>query len=56
MPDLFTPETMDGVVRVLPQTHTFFRDTFFNTTKPEFTEKIRVDFVKGKRQKVALEW
>jgi hypothetical protein len=48
--DLFTPETMDGVVRVLPQTHTFFRDTFFSTTKPEYTEKIRVDFVKGKRK------
>lgn len=48
--NLFTPETMDGVVRVLPQTHTFFRDTFFKTNKPEYTEKIRVDFVKGKRK------
>lgn len=48
--NLFTPETMDGVVRVLPTTHTFFRDTFFKNTKPEYTEKIRVDFVKGKRK------
>ena len=48
--DLFTPETMDGVVRVLPRTNTFFRDTFFKNTKPEYTEKIRVDFVKGKRK------
>lgn len=48
--DLFTPETMDGVVRVLPPVHTFFRDTFFKTNKPEFTEKVRVDFVKGTRK------
>lgn len=48
--DLFTPETMDGVVRVLPQVNTFFRDTFFKTVKPEYTEDIRVDFVKGSRK------
>lgn len=48
--DLFTPETMDGVVRVMPTVHTFFRDTFFRTTKPEYTEKVRVDFVKGTRK------
>lgn len=48
--DLFTPETMDGVVKVLPTTHTFFRDMFFKTVKPEFTEDVRVEFVKGKRK------
>lgn len=47
--DLWTPETMDSVVRVMPEVHTFFRDTFFRTTKPEYTDKIRIDFVKGKR-------
>lgn len=50
MIDLFTPETMDGVVRSLPPVHTFFRDTFFKNAKPEFTEKVRVEFVKGKRK------
>lgn len=48
--DLFTPETMDGVVRVMPTPSTFFRDTFFTNVKPEYTEKIRVEFVKGKRK------
>lgn len=48
--DLFTPETMDGVVRVMPTVNTFFRDTFFRTNKPEYTEKVRVDFVKGTRK------
>ena len=48
--DLFTPETMDGVIRVMPQVHTFFRDTFFNVAKPQYTEKVRVDFKKGKRR------
>lgn len=48
--DIFTPETMDGIVSALPPVHTFFRDTFFTTVKPEFTEKIRVEFVKGGRK------
>ena len=48
--DLFTPETMDGVVRAMPPVHTFFKDTFFNNVKPQFTEKVRVEFVKGKRK------
>lgn len=48
--NLFTPETMDSVVRVMPQVNTFFRDTFFKTVKPEYTEKVRVDFVKGTRK------
>lgn len=48
--DLFIPEIMDGVVRVLPTVHTFFRDTFFKTNKPQYTEKVRVDFVKGTRK------
>lgn len=48
--DLFTPETLDGVVRVMPTVNTFFRDTFFKTAKPQYTEKVRVDFVKGTRR------
>lgn len=48
--NLFTPETMDGVVRALPTVHTFFRDTFFNIAKPLYTEKVRVEFVKGTRK------
>lgn len=48
--ELFAPETMDGVVRAMPAVHTFFRDTFFNVVKPEYTEKVRVEFVKGKRK------
>lgn len=48
--NLYTPETMDGVVRVMPRVHTFFKDTFFRTNRPEFTEEVRVDFVKGSRR------
>lgn len=48
--DLFTPETLDGVVRALPPVHTFFKDTFFNVAKPQYTEKVRVEFVKGQRK------
>lgn len=48
--DLFTPETMDGVVRAMPPVHTFFKDTFFNVVKPQYTEKVRVEFVKGTRK------
>lgn len=48
--DIFTPETMAGVIRALPPVHTFFRDTFFRTTRPEYTESVRVDFVKGTRK------
>lgn len=48
--DLFTPETMDGVVRALPQVHTFFKDTFFNVAKPQYTEEVRVEFTKGGRK------
>lgn len=48
--ELFTPEVMDGVVRAMPSAHTFFKDTFFNVVKPEYAEKIRVEFVKGTRK------
>lgn len=48
--DLFTPEIMDGVVRAVPKVHTFFKDTFFNVEKPEYAEKIRVEFTKGSRK------
>ena len=48
--DLFTPEIMDGVIRAMPPVHTFFKDTFFNIAKPEYAEKVRVEFVKGSRK------
>ena len=48
--DVFSPEVMDGVVRALPPVHTFFKDTFFKTAKPEYAETVRVDFVKGQRK------
>lgn len=48
--DLFTPEIMDGVIRAMPPVHTFFKDTFFNVAKPEYAEKVRVEFVKGSRK------
>lgn len=48
--DLFTPEIMDGVIRALPPVNTFFKDTFFNVAKPEYAEKVRVEFVKGTRK------
>lgn len=48
--DLFTPEIMDGVIKAMPPVHTFFKDTFFNVVKPEYAEKVRVEFVKGSRK------
>lgn len=48
--DLFTPEIMDGVIRSMPPVHTFFKDTFFKVNKPEYAEKVRVEFVKGSRK------
>ena len=48
--DIFTPETMDAVVRALPPKGSFFKNTFFRNVKPEYTEDIRVDFYKGKRK------
>ena len=48
--DVFTPEVMDAVVRVLPPQDAFLKNTFFKIAKPEPTDKIRVDFYKGKRR------
>jgi len=48
--DVFTPEVMDAVVRVLPPQDAFLKNMFFKNVKPEPTEKIRVDFYKGKRR------
>ena len=48
--DLFTPEIMDGVIKAMPPVHTFFKDTFFNVAKPEYAEKVRVEFKKGTRR------
>ena len=33
--DLFTPEVMDSVVKVLPPVGSFFKDTFFKNEKKE---------------------
>jgi len=48
--DLWTPQVLDGVVRALPPTGTFFKDTFFTTVKTEPTINITVDFYKGARR------
>ena len=48
--DLYSPVTLDGVVRALPPVSSFFKDTFFKNIKPEFTEDVLVDFYKGQRK------
>lgn len=48
--NLYTPETMAGVVRAMPSVNTFFKDTFFRTNRPEYTEEVKIDFVKGNRK------
>ena len=48
--ELFTPEIMDGVIKAMPPVNTFFKDTFFNVAKPEYAEKVRVEFQKGSRK------
>lgn len=47
---IYDPRTMDAVVRVLPTTGGFFRDTFFNRHRPITGDKVDVDFYKGKRR------
>lgn len=47
---LFDPRTLAEIVRLMPPTRTFFRDTFFGNRKPFDTEKVDVDFYKGRRQ------
>lgn len=48
--DVFRPETMDAIVRVMPPQTRFFKNTFFGLDKPEPTIDIRADFYKGKRR------
>jgi len=48
--DLWTPQSLDGVVRLLPPVGTLFKDTFFGTVKTEPVDVITVDFVKGSRR------
>ncbi len=49
--DIFTPEVMDAVVRVMPPQPAFFKNTFFKgAPKTEPTIDVRVDFFKGKRR------
>lgn len=47
---IYDPRVMDQVVRLLPATGGFFRDTFFKRRLPVKGEKIDVDFYKGKRR------
>lgn len=47
--DIFTPETLDAVVRQIPSKGSFFKDTFFNNSKSLYTRDVRIDFKKGGR-------
>ena len=47
---IFDPRVMDQMVRVLPATGGFFRDTFFTRRVPIVGTKVDVDFYKGKRR------
>jgi hypothetical protein len=47
---IFDPRVMDQMVRVMPSTGGFFRDTFFKRRVPVTGTKIDVDFYKGKRR------
>ena len=48
--NIYDPRVMDQVVRVLPATGGFFRDTFFKRRFPVPGDTIDVDFYKGKRR------
>lgn len=48
--NIYDPRVMDQVVRVLPATGGFFRDTFFKRRLPVLGNTIDVDFYKGKRR------
>lgn len=47
---IYDPRTMDQVVRILPSTGGWFRDTFFSRHMAVPGEKVDVDFYKGKRK------
>jgi hypothetical protein len=47
---IYDPRVMDQVVRLMPTTGGFFRDTFFKRRVPVIGTKVDVDFYKGKRR------
>ncbi len=50
MLDVFSPATMDAVVRMMPKTPGFLMKTFFAKSVPLATTDVMVDFYKGKRR------
>lgn len=48
--DLFDPVTLAAVVRQLPETPRFLKDTFFAYEQPEPTVKVSFDLYKGRRR------
>ncbi len=47
---IYDPRILDAVVKILPATGGFFRDTFFKKRTPVTGTKIDIDFYKGKRR------
>ncbi len=50
MPNLFETSTLGTLVKRMPRTTTFIRDTFFRRVETFPTDRIDVDFVKGNRR------
>jgi len=48
--NIYDPRTMIEAIRVMPPVHTFLKDTFFTNPLTFPTEKVDVDFYKGKRK------
>lgn len=47
---IYDPRVLDQIVRVMPASGGFFRDTFFKRRVPVTGTKVDVDFYKGKRR------
>jgi hypothetical protein len=47
---IYDPRVLDSVVKIMPTTGGFFRDTFFKRHLPVTGSKVDVDFFKGKRR------
>lgn len=48
--DIFSPITMDTMVRMMPETPMFLKNMFFKTVRTEPTTKIAFDVYKGMRR------
>lgn len=48
--DIFEPRTMMEAIKSMPPVHTYLKDTFFSKVDTRPTEKVDVDFYKGKRK------